>query len=92
MKSTTLFIVHLLLPFIIFGQTASTRDSVVIPERWFRAATVELQRYDDLKIEADILRKSVNNLQSLNEKLTDFNNTLRKLFYPVREFVLFQLG
>ena len=55
MKKIIGLILLLTLSLCSSGQTA-TADSVLIPRKWFRAASVDLLRYDDCKQEVKILK------------------------------------
>lgn len=56
----------------------ANRDSVKIPLRWFRAASADLERYDDCKKETAILKESNENLRRLSDKNTEFANDLQE--------------
>lgn len=61
------------------GQHATaSKDSVKIPLRWFRAASADLERYDDCKEEVVLLKQSNENLRKLSEKNAEFANDLQE--------------
>lgn len=69
----------LLIAFCSFGQTGMTaKDSTLVPNRWLRKATVELNQYDDCRHEVNLLNKTYSDCKISFEGLKSENKLLLK--------------